>query len=89
MYRINRRYGSLEVDLFTSRLTNQCQCYYNWRPDPFAEAVNAFLQNWSEVKGFANPPWSIPQVLNHTGALIPGSHPLRGTLASNSNTCNF
>ena len=62
---INRRHGPLKVDLFASLLTNQCQRYYSWRPDPFAEAVDAFLQDWSTVKGFANLPWSlIPRVLN-------------------------
>ncbi len=64
-YQIQRRYGPLEVDLFASRLTYQCRRYYSWRPDPFAEAVDAFLQDWSSVRGFANPPWSlIPRVLN-------------------------
>ena len=64
---INKCYRPLEVDLFASRLTNQCQCYYSWRSDPFAEAIDAFLQDLSTVKGFANPPWSlIPQVLNQT-----------------------
>lgn len=44
---------------------NQCQRYYSWQPDPIAEAVDAFLQDWSVEKGFANPPWNlIPQVLN-------------------------
>ena len=60
--KINRHYGPLEVDLFASRLTNQCQRYYSWRPDPFADA---FMQDWSAVKGFANPPWNlVPRVLN-------------------------
>ena len=63
--KINRLYGPLEVDLFASRLTYQCHRYFSWRPDPFAEAIDAFLQDWSTVKGFANPPWSlIPRVLN-------------------------
>ena len=35
---VNKRYGPLEVDLFASRLTNQCRRYFSWRPDPFAEA---------------------------------------------------
>ena len=61
---INEIYGPLEVDLFASRLTNQCHRYFSWRPDPFAEATDAFLQDWTRVKGFANPPWNlIPRVL--------------------------
>lgn len=64
---INKRYGPLEVDLFASRLTNQCPHYFSWRPDPSAEATDAFLQDWTTVKGFANPPWNlIPCVLTKT-----------------------
>ena len=39
--------------------TNQCRRYFSWRPDPFAEAVDAFLQDWRNMKGFANPPWNL------------------------------
>ena len=67
--KINRVYGPLEVDLFASRLTNQCQRYFSWRPDPFAEATDAFLQDWTIMKGFANPPWNlVPRVLTKTQA---------------------
>ena len=59
--KINKRYGPVEVDLFTTRLTNQCRRYFSWRPDPFAEATDAFLQDWTTVKGFANPPWNLVQ----------------------------
>ena len=55
--KIDRRYGPLEVDLFASRLTYQCRRYFSWRPDPLAEATDAFLQDWTTVRGFANPPW--------------------------------
>ena len=49
------------------RLTNQCHCYFSWRPDPYAEATDAFLQDWTAVKGFANPPWNlISRVLTKT-----------------------
>ena len=56
---INHRYGPLEVDLFASRLTSQCHRYFSWRPDPSAEATDAFLQDWSIMKGYANPPWNL------------------------------
>ena len=62
--RINKLYGPLEVDLFASRLTNQCRHYFSWQPHPFAKATDAFLQ---DCKGFANPPWNlIPRVLMKT-----------------------
>ena len=44
--RIKEIFGPLEVDLFASRLTHQCRCYFSWRPDPFAEVTDAFLQDW-------------------------------------------
>ena len=58
---INKRYGPVEVDLFATRLTNQCRRYFSWWPDPFVEATEAFLQDWTTVKDFANPPWNLVQ----------------------------
>ena len=49
--------GPLEVDLFATRLTKQLPRFYSWRPDPEAVATDAFLQDWSQLRGFANPPW--------------------------------
>ena len=81
--KINRLYGPLEVDIFASRLTNQCRCYFSWRPDPFAEATDVFLQDWTTIKGFANPLWNlIPRVLLKTNAgseCNPGSSCLEDT----------
>ena len=57
--RINQTFGPLEVDLFATRLTHQLPRFFSWRPDPLAEAVDAFQQNWSMVKGYANPPWCL------------------------------
>ena len=58
-HKIQRTFGLLEVDLFATRLSAQCQCYFNWRPDPSAEATDAFLQVWTHIKGYANPPWNL------------------------------
>ena len=52
-------FGSLEVDLFASRLTHQVPHFFSWKPDPLAEAVDAFQQDWGPLKGFANPPWCL------------------------------
>ena len=57
--RINAIYRSLGVDLFASRLTNQCPRYFTWRPDQYAEATDAFLQDWSSIKRYANPLWNL------------------------------
>ena len=51
--------GPLQIDLFASRLTKQLPRYYSWRPDPEAEATDAFTQNWAQARGFANPPWCL------------------------------
>ena len=51
--KINELYGPLEVDLFASRLTNQCRRY------AARSITDAFLQDWTMVKGFANPPWNL------------------------------
>ena len=62
---INAIWGPLEVDLFASRLSYQLTRFFSWRPDPLAEATNAFQQDWAPVKGYANPPWClIGKVLN-------------------------
>ena len=39
--------GPMEVDLFASWLTNQLPRFFSWRPDPLAEATDAFLQDWT------------------------------------------
>ena len=58
-FQLNRLWGPLLVDLFASRLTCQCEVFYSWRPDPCAAATDAFLQDWSELKAYANPPWNL------------------------------
>ena len=63
--RIVSHFGPIEVDLFASHLTTQCQVYFSWWPDPYSDATDAFLQDWSQIQGYANPPWSmIGQVLS-------------------------
>ena len=48
------------MGLFASRLlTHQLERYLSWRPDPAAEATDAFTQNLSQFQGFANPPWCL------------------------------
>ena len=50
---------SIEVDLFASTLTAQCPVYFSWRPDPYATATDAFLQDWSQGISFSNPAWGL------------------------------
>ena len=49
--KINSILGSLEIDLFASRLTHQLPQFFN----PQAAAVDTFQQDWSQLKGYANP----------------------------------
>jgi len=56
---IEEKMGPLEVDMFASRLTHQLPRYFSWRPDPAAEATDAFIQDWSQFQGYANPPWCL------------------------------
>ena len=72
---INQKWGPLEVDLFATRLSTQLPRFFSWRPDPLAEATDAFSQQWGQVKGYANPPWCLiakvlSQVRNQQAQLI-------------------
>ena len=33
--------------------------FFSWRPDPLAEAMDAFTQDWSQFQGYANPLWCL------------------------------
>ena len=53
-----------EIDLFASRLNSQFTHYVVYRPDPGAVAIDAFSLDWSTLKFYAFPPFSvIPAVL--------------------------
>jgi len=56
---MNKKWGPLEVDLFATRLSTQLPRFFSWRPDPLAEATDAFSQDWSHFRGYANPPWCL------------------------------
>ena len=51
--------GPIEVDLFASRLIFQVPRFFSWKPDPQAEATDAFVQEWNHFRGYANPPWGL------------------------------
>jgi len=58
-HRIQETFGPLEMDLFVTCLSAQCPHYFSWRPDPSAEATDAFLQVWTHIRGYTNPPWNL------------------------------
>ncbi len=75
---IHQLWGLMEVDLFASRLTTQCPAFFSWRPDPYAAATDAFLQVWTGLKAYANPPWNLvgrvaAQAQAQDPALVPNS----------------
>ena len=45
------------LDLFASRLNAQVKRYVSWKPDPEAEAVDAFSLYWGELSFYAFPPF--------------------------------
>ncbi len=54
-----------EIDLFASRVNKQFPLYASYRPDPKALAIDAFTMQWTNLKFYAFPPFSvIPLVLN-------------------------
>ena len=56
---LNHVWGPLEVDLFATRLSKQLPRFVSWRPDPEAESLNAWAQDWSKYRGYAFPPFSL------------------------------
>ena len=56
---LNHVWGPLEVDLFATRLSKQLPRFISWRPDPEAESLNAWAQDWSKCRGYAFPPFSL------------------------------
>lgn len=68
-------WSSLLVDLFASRVSRQTERFFSWKPDPLAEAVDAFSLDWTTFTGYANPPWSlvgrcIQQILNQGTTIV-------------------
>ena len=55
---IQQKFGPLEIDLFASRISTQLPRFFSWRPDPEAEATDAFKQSW-RGNNYANPPWAV------------------------------
>ena len=58
--------GSLQGRSFASRLTHQLPHFFSWRPDLEATAIDDFTQDWSQLRGYANPPWCLMPVTHQT-----------------------
>ena len=57
--KVCEKFGKPEIDLFATRLNAKCELYVSFKPDPNAFAVDAFTQNWNDIKGYAFPPFSL------------------------------
>lgn len=56
---INQSWGPLDLDLSASHLSTQLPRFVSWRPDPGAEEFDAFSLDWSKVRGYAFPPFTL------------------------------
>ena len=52
-----------EIDLFASRINKQFAKYVSYRPDLSALAIDAFMMQWTYLKFYAFPPFSIIPML--------------------------
>ena len=53
-----------KVDLFASNVNYQFHTYYSYKPDPEASGVGSLTDNWSTLRFYAFPSFSIiPKVL--------------------------
>ena len=56
---VNSQLGPLQEDLFATRFSKQPPRFFSWQLDPEAEATDAFAQSWTNIQGFAHPPWCL------------------------------
>ena len=59
LQKVFNQMGNCKVDLFADRLNHKLPQYVSWRPDPYAMATDAFRIGWTEVQGYAFPPFYI------------------------------
>ena len=48
-----------DIDMFASRLNKQLVRFVSWKPDPFAEMIDAFSVDWNNLYFYAFPPFSL------------------------------
>ena len=54
-----KQLGPCSVDLFASRLTAQLHQYMSLKLDPGALVTDALSQQWTDIQGYAFPPFSL------------------------------
>ena len=56
--------------MFATRLSTLLPRFFSWKPEPQAEATDAFLQDWSAIQGYAHPPWCLKKVVLQKATLV-------------------
>ena len=56
---VARRFAPIQVDLFATRINTQLAQYISWKPDPFAMAMDALMTSWTNLQGYAFPPFCL------------------------------
>ena len=51
--------GPVTVDMFADRMNAQMPVFYSWKPDPDAAVTDAFSMTWTQVLGYAFPPFCL------------------------------
>ena len=57
--RLTVYFGQPDIDLFATRINKQIEQFISWKPDPDALFVDALLYDWSNIYGYAFPPFSL------------------------------
>ena len=57
--KVCEKFGKPEIDLFATCLNAKCELYVSFKPEPNAFVVDAFTQNWNDIKGYGFPPFSL------------------------------
>ncbi|XP_054009950.1 uncharacterized protein LOC128893160, partial [Hylaeus anthracinus] len=56
---IQNQFGSISVDLFTSRINKKCKKFFSRFSDPEASAIDAFTMSWKNEYFYAFPPFAL------------------------------
>lgn len=57
--KITSRYGVPDIDLFATRVNSKCTAFISWKPDPYAQNIDAFTVDWNIYNFYAFPPFSL------------------------------
>ena len=56
---VAKRFAPIQVDLFATRINTKLAQYISWKPDPSAMAVDALMTPWTNLQGYAFPPFCL------------------------------